>query len=50
MSLGARSCQRGAWIRLPAGDIPPDLAAGAGGATVYLKQSAAAMFAGLSLD
>jgi anti-sigma factor ChrR (cupin superfamily) len=33
---GDRFCKRGSWLRLPAGEYP-ELAAGAGGATVYLK-------------
>lgn len=31
-----QSCERGSWIRLPAGEYP-EIAAGAQGATVYLK-------------
>lgn len=34
--VGAQPCERGSWVRLPAGDYP-EIGAGGQGATVYLK-------------
>ena len=41
MAAGGQRCERGSWIRLPAGDFPV-LTAGAQGATFYCKTGSAA--------